>query len=93
MLSETSAGALAGVVGTFVDVTPAIDAAIRAGRPLAALAHNRRILVTLEVFDTATGQTAFTTPFAAVGFNPQPELVARDFWSSSGHARGMTASR
>jgi len=31
------------------------------------------VLVTLEVFDTATGQTVYTTPFAAVGFNPQPE--------------------
>ena len=31
------------------------------------------IVLTLEVFDTATGRTAFTMPFTAVGFNPQPE--------------------
>jgi hypothetical protein len=29
--------------------------------------------LTLEVFDTATGQTVYTMPFLAVGFNPQPE--------------------
>jgi hypothetical protein len=31
------------------------------------------IHLTLEVYDTATGRTVFTMPFAAVGFNPQPE--------------------
>jgi hypothetical protein len=31
------------------------------------------IHLTLEVFDTATGQMQFTMPYAAVGFNPQPE--------------------
>jgi hypothetical protein len=30
------------------------------------------IVLTLEVFDTTTGRTAFTMPFTAVGFNPQP---------------------
>ena len=28
------------------------------------------IVLTLEVFDTATGRTAFTMPFTTVGFNP-----------------------
>lgn len=37
------------------------------------LIATRRVLATLEVFDTATGQTAFTTPFATVaGIEPQP---------------------
>jgi hypothetical protein len=31
------------------------------------------VVLTLEVFDTATGRTVFTMPFAAVAFNPQPE--------------------
>jgi hypothetical protein len=39
--------------------------------------HARRLLrnvhLTLEVFDVATGQTAFTIPFSEVMFNPQPE--------------------
>ena len=29
--------------------------------------------LTLEVFDTTTGQTVYTVPLAAVAFNPQPE--------------------
>jgi hypothetical protein len=39
--------------------------------------HARRLLrnvhLTLEVFDVATSRTAFTMPFSAVMFNPQPE--------------------
>ena len=39
--------------------------------------HARRLLrnvhLTLEVFDVATGRTAFTLPFSEVMFNPQPE--------------------
>jgi hypothetical protein len=31
------------------------------------------VIPTLEVFDTATGQTVYTMPFAKVAFNPQPE--------------------
>ena len=34
-------------------------------------------ILTLEVFDTATGRTAFTMPWVLVGFNPQPEPPAR----------------
>jgi hypothetical protein len=33
----------------------------------------RNVHLTLEVYDVATGRTAFTMPFAAVMFNPQPE--------------------
>ena len=33
----------------------------------------RNVHLTLEVFDVATGQTAFTLPFSEVMFNPQPE--------------------
>ncbi len=41
--------------------------------PIAVLLRQRSVLVTLEVFDTATGQTLFTMPFAAVaGIEPQP---------------------
>jgi hypothetical protein len=39
--------------------------------------HARRLLrnlhITLEVYDVATGRTAFTMPFSDVMFNPQPE--------------------
>jgi hypothetical protein len=31
------------------------------------------VIPTLEVFDTATGRTVYTMPFAKVAFNPQPE--------------------
>ena len=41
--------------------------------PVAVLLRHRSVLVSLEVFDTATGQTVFTTPFAAVaGIEPTP---------------------
>lgn len=41
--------------------------------PVAARLRQRSVIVTLEVFDTATGQTRFTTPFASVaGIEPQP---------------------
>ena len=33
----------------------------------------RQVHLTLEVFDIATGRTAFTLPFSEVMFNPQPE--------------------
>ena len=33
----------------------------------------RQVHLTLEVFDVATGRTAFTLPFSEVMFNPQPE--------------------
>ena len=33
----------------------------------------RNLHLTLEIYDVATGRTAFTLPFAAVMFNPQPE--------------------
>ena len=33
----------------------------------------RNVHLTLEVFDVATGRTAFTMPFSEVMFNPQPE--------------------
>jgi hypothetical protein len=39
--------------------------------------HARRLLrnvhLTLEIYDVATGKTAFTMPFSEVMFNPQPE--------------------
>jgi hypothetical protein len=35
------------------------------------------VIATLEVFDPATGRTAFTMPWVLVGFNPQPEPPAR----------------
>jgi hypothetical protein len=39
--------------------------------------HARRLLrnvhLTIEVYDVATGRTAFTMPFSDVMFNPQPE--------------------
>jgi hypothetical protein len=31
------------------------------------------VIPTLEVFDSATGRTVYTMPFAKVAFNPQPE--------------------
>lgn len=41
----------------------------RAAHPL----DPARIIVTLEVFDTATGRTSYTMPFAEVaGVDPQP---------------------
>ena len=45
----------------------------QAGREAYGSFTSPEVLVTVEVFDTATGQTAYTMPFAAVGFNPQPE--------------------
>jgi hypothetical protein len=34
------------------------------------------VILSLEVFDTATGKTGFTTPLELKGFNPQPEPPA-----------------
>jgi hypothetical protein len=36
------------------------------------------VLLTLEVFNTASGRTAFTLPFSEVAFNPQPEPPGPD---------------
>jgi hypothetical protein len=33
----------------------------------------RDVIPTIEVFDVATSGTSLMMPFAAVGFNPQPE--------------------
>ena len=53
-----------------VELVPAVHPA----HPAAALLARRSDAhLTLEVFDTATGQTVYTMPFAKVGFNPQPE--------------------
>lgn len=87
-LSEVDGRTLAGGAGTFVDFivlpggaagerTPVraevVFAAVFPPDPVAVQLHQRSVLVTLEVFDTATGQTLFTTPFAAVaGVEPQP---------------------
>jgi hypothetical protein len=84
LLVETETGPLAGGVGTFVDFTPppggaAVRAQMRAEVELVPAVHppdpirRRTVIVSLEVFDTATGATVFTMPYAAIGFNPQPE--------------------
>ena len=52
-----------------VELLPAVQPA----DPAALLALRSDAHLTLEVFDTATGQTVYTMPFAKVGFNPQPE--------------------
>jgi hypothetical protein len=44
--------------------------------PLRVRAGN--VILTLEVFNTATGETAFTMPWVTKGFNPQPEPPARE---------------
>jgi hypothetical protein len=89
LLFETDGGPLPGGVGTFVDFNaPATGAgfrtqlraevelvpAVRPADPEAWLATLRQgLLLSLEVFDTATGQTVFTTPFATVaGVEPTP---------------------
>ena len=43
------------------------------GSRLWALRLLRNVHLTLEVYDVATGRTAFTMPFSEVMFNPQPE--------------------
>jgi hypothetical protein len=89
LLSEWDSGPVLPGVGTFVDFVPdggvPATAASRlqlraevellpAVTPAGALRRlQRRVLPSLEVFDTATGSTVFTLPFAEVaGINPQP---------------------
>jgi hypothetical protein len=75
--------------GTFVDVNAA-DFGLREGERMQVRVEvelspppndNRRVrtsdgILTLEVFDAATGRTAFTMPWVLKGFNPQPEPPA-----------------
>ena len=82
---ESKGGLLQEEEGMFLDVAYPPDpvrrlypprAQVRAEVVLELDTTTRRcndIVLTLEVFDTATGRTAFTMPFTAVGFNPQPE--------------------
>jgi len=89
LLLETDGGPLPAGVGTFVDFDAPPAGAVfrtqlRAEVELVPAVHppdpeawrarlQRELLLSLEVFDTATGQTVFTTPFATVaGIDPEP---------------------
>ena len=49
------------------------DGRVVADDEAAVRALRRNVRLTLEIFETATGRTAFTVPFDAVGFDPQPD--------------------
>jgi hypothetical protein len=76
--------------GTFVDIDPS-GLGVREGERMQVRVEveltppdpndDRKVrrndgVLTLEVFDTATGRTAFTMPWVLKGFNPQPEPPA-----------------